>query len=100
MGTFGEGNTGDDVMLLATVAGVRARRPDARFVVFTCDRGYTERLLEREGIPPGACECIYTGRYGLREPGKRFPGSLGWTVENVRAIRRADILLKIGRAHV
>ncbi|MDH4195905.1 MAG: polysaccharide pyruvyl transferase family protein [Candidatus Aminicenantes bacterium] len=93
MGTFGEGNTGDDVMLLATVAGVRARRTDARFVIFTCDRDYTERLLEREGVPLGLCECVYTGRYGMREPGRRFPRSLAWTVENLRAIARADILL-------
>jgi len=93
MGTFGEGNTGDDVLLLATVAGVLARRPDACFVIFTCDRGYTEGLLEREGVPPGVGKCVYTGRYGLREPGRRFPRSLAWTVESVRAVARADILL-------
>jgi polysaccharide pyruvyl transferase WcaK-like protein len=93
MGTFGEGNAGDDVMLLATLAGVRARRPEARFVIFSGDRRHTERLLEREGVPAGVCECLYTGRYGIREPGTRFPRSLGWIVQNVRAIARADILL-------
>lgn len=93
MGTFGEGNTGDDVMLLATIAGVRARRPDARFIIFTCDRDHTARLLEREGVPPGVCDCIYTGRYGWREPGRRFPRSLNWVIENVRAVARADIVL-------
>ncbi len=93
MGTFGEENTGDDVMLLATVAGIRARRPDARFIIFTCDRGHTERLLEREGVPTGVCDCIYTGRHGLREPGRRVPRSLVWMLENVRAVGQADILL-------
>jgi polysaccharide pyruvyl transferase WcaK-like protein len=93
MGTFGEGNTGDDILLLATIQGIKSRCPECRIVVFTGKREHTQLFLLREGIPLDSFNLIYTGRWGLREPGLPFLRSLSWIGGNFLWISRSDLLL-------
>lgn len=93
MGTFGEGNTGDDILLLSTIQGIKSRCPECRIVVFTGRREHTQQFLLSEGIPLDSFELIYTGRWGLREPGFPFLQSLRWIGGNLLWISRSDLLL-------
>lgn len=92
-GTYAEDNTGDDLMLLCQLRGIRTRDSDIRFVIFTGEREHTRGFLERENIGIESIRINYTGRRGLLEPGVRFPKSLAWIFQNSREIGRADLLI-------
>lgn len=92
-GTYAEDNTGDDLMLASQIKNIRARDPECRFVIFTGTREHTQKLLYRENIGLESIKINYTGRRGLLEPSVSFPRSLIWIFQNVREIRRADLLI-------
>lgn len=93
MGTFGESNTGDDILLVSTIFGLRQKFPGCRIIIFTGCREHTRQLLLREGMPLDSFELVYTGRRGVLEPALPFFQSLAWVWENARWIRRSDLFL-------
>ncbi len=92
-GTWAEQNLGDDLMLRVMVEGIRERYPDSILVVPTGDCSITKKLFQEEGIGPGNIHFVYTGRWGLREPGRPFFRSFGWIFRELRELFRADLLL-------
>jgi colanic acid/amylovoran biosynthesis protein len=92
-GTWGEDNTGDDILLLSQIEGIRERCPGCRIVVFSGVPEHTHRLLDRELSTTDNIEIVYTGRLGIREPGQSLLRSLGWFARNLREISRAGLLV-------
>jgi polysaccharide pyruvyl transferase WcaK-like protein len=92
-GTWGEDNTGDDILLLSQIEGIRARCPGCGIAIFSGVPVHTKKLLDRELTSYDHIEIVYTGRLGIREPGKSFPHSLGWFVRNLREISRGRLLV-------
>jgi polysaccharide pyruvyl transferase WcaK-like protein len=92
-GTYGEDNTGDDILLLAMIKGLRLRWRDCRLIILTGNRLRTKTFLEREKIPLDRVILLYSGRWGILEPSLRIPHSLGWILENIRWAGRCDLLI-------
>ncbi len=92
-GTWGEDNTGDDILLLSQIEGIRARCLDCGIAIFSGVPVHTKKLLDRELISYDHIEIVYTGRLGIREPGQSFPHSLGWFARNLREISRGRLLV-------
>lgn len=92
-GTYAEKNTGDDYMLVSQIENIRCRCPDCRIVVFTANRNHTRQVLQRQEIALTGIRLVYTGRWGLAEPGLVFPGSFSWFFRNILEIFRADLLI-------
>jgi polysaccharide pyruvyl transferase WcaK-like protein len=92
-GAYGENNAGDDILLLALLRGLRERCGAGRLTVFTANRANTEALLVREGVSLASVRTIYSGRWGLFEPGRRFPRSLSWIPGTVFSLLRSRLFL-------
>ena len=94
-GTWAEENLGDDLMLRVQIDRIREAHPDAVLIVPTGNREITRSMLEAEGVSTENIRLLYTGRWGLREPGKPFFASLRWMFSELSELFRAD-LLRIG----
>lgn len=92
-GTWAEQNLGDDLMLRVQIDRIRETHPDAVLIVPTGNCEITRRMLETEGVSTDNIRLLYTGRWGLREPGKPFPAAVGWVFAELRELFRADLLL-------
>lgn len=92
-GTWAEENLGDDLMLRVMIERIRERFPDCVLVVPTGNCDVTRKLLETEGVDMTGIRLVYTGRWGLREPGKPFLRSVVWMFRELRELFRADLLL-------
>ncbi len=92
-GTWAEENLGDDLLLRVQIDCIREIYPNAEFVIFTGKCDVTCALLESEGVMGDHIRLVYTGRWGLREPGKSFFSSLSWFFSNLYEIFRSDLLL-------
>lgn len=88
-GGFGNANSGDEALLACEEAELRERFPEARIVAFSDDVEVSRRIFP----PIGFC---YSGRFGLREPGKRGLDAYRWLPRMLSLLRRADILLTGG----
>ncbi len=92
-GTWAEENLGDDLMLRVMIDRIRERYPEAELIVPTGNCAITEALLRKEGVSLKNINLLYTGRWGLREPGKPFFRSFAWIFSELRELFRADLLL-------
>jgi len=92
-GTYGEQNTGDDYMLASQLREFKRRFPYGLITVLSGNLSYDRNVLEREKLTDTRIRLLYSGRMGLREPGKKRLSALKWFLENIKEIFRADILL-------
>lgn len=92
-GSYGENNTGEDLMLIALINGLRATIFPGHIVIFTADISQTQNLFIREGISLDGIQLIYSGRLGLLEPGKPIRSSLTWILKTARWIFKSNLLL-------
>jgi len=93
MGTFGEANVGDDLLLISTIYGLRAKWPDCFLVIFTGQPRLTRQLLFQENFPLKNVRLVYTGRHGWREPGLPFFKSLSWIPATIFWLKKSDLFL-------
>jgi len=93
MGTFGEANVGDDLLLLSAIHGLRAKWPDCVIIIFTGQSQLTRQLLSQENLPLKNIRLVYTGRHGWREPGLPFFKSLTWIPANIFWLKKSDLFL-------
>ena len=92
-GTYAEENCGDDLLLVSQIITLRRRISDVSITIFTGDCGITRSLLINEEISLKNIKLVYTGRKGLREPGKSFLQSFSWFFRNLKEIYHGDLLL-------
>lgn len=92
-GTYGEQNTGDDYMLVTQLREFRRRFPYGLIIVLSGNLEYDRGVLEREGLVDKRIRLLYSGRMGLREPGKKGLSVFSWIFRNMKEVFRADILL-------
>lgn len=92
-GAYGEWNAGENLMLTALISGLRATMPQCHIVVLTADITQTQNLFEREDISLKGIRLIYSGRRGLREPGKPFRSSLLWIFKTIKWLFKSNLLL-------
>lgn len=92
-GHFGENNVGDDILLLSLVAGLSKTLNVGELVIFTADVGKTVALLDREKMNGEYIRIIYSGRWGVREPGKSFFKSFSWLAATVTVLKKASLHL-------
>lgn len=92
-GCFGENNTGDDILFVALINGIRAKFDNCRFVIFTANRRNTKKLCTREHIPLESILPVYSGRWGIFEPESHFLVSLLWIFQTFRWIYKSDLVL-------
>lgn len=89
----GENNAGDDIMLVTQIRNIRRRFSHCEIVIFTANRDNTKQLLQREGVAFGSLRTIYSGRWGILEPGSQFPKAWLWIFQNAWWIYKSDLLL-------
>ncbi|MBN2244391.1 MAG: hypothetical protein JW755_00950, partial [Candidatus Aminicenantes bacterium] len=80
-------------MLRVMIERIQERFPDCRLIVPTGNCDVTANLLETEGMDTQNIRLVYTGRWGIREPGKPFFRSVKWMFRELRELFRADLLL-------
>lgn len=92
-GTYAEQNLGDDLMLMSQIIQLKNRIPNVKLIIYTGDCELTETMLKNENISFENIEIIYTGRKGLKEPGKPFLKSFSWFFKNIKAVFTSDLLI-------
>jgi len=92
-GTYAEQNLGDDLMLISQILKLREYWKNINIFIFTGDCAITEKLLKSENISLQNLKLIYTGRKGLREPGKPLLKSFAWFFTNIKTIFSTNLLL-------
>lgn len=92
-GAYGENNAGENLMLTALIYGLRKAIPQCHIVVLTADIAHTQHLFVREGISLERIRIIYSGRRGVREPGKPFYSSLSWILKTIKWLFKSNLLL-------
>jgi len=93
MGTFGEANVGDDLLLVSAINGLRAKWPDCFIIIFTGQPQLTRQLLSQENFSLKNIRLVYTGRNGWHEPGLPFFKSLTWIPANIFWLKKSDLFL-------
>lgn len=89
----GENNIGDDIMLVTLIRNIRRCLSPCEIVIFTANRNNTKKLLKREGVPLEFLRTVYSGRWGILEPDRRFLGTALWIFETFFWIYKSDLLL-------
>ena len=88
-GGYGNGNSGDEALLICMLEELRQRFPRAHFTVFSDDVEVSQRYCPD-------VEFVYSGRFGLFEPGKSGLASLAWIWQMFTTLFWANLLITGG----
>lgn len=88
-GGYGNGNSGDEALLICMLEELRQRFPNAYFTVFSDDTEVSKRYCPDTRF-------VYSGRFGLFEPGKSGIAALAWIWEMFTTLFWSNLLITGG----
>ena len=88
-GGYGNGNSGDEALLICMLQELRQRFPQAHFTVFSDDVEVSKRYCPHT-------EFVYSGRFGIFEPGKSGLAALVWIWQMFTTLFWSNLLITGG----
>ncbi len=90
-GFFGDDNVGDDLLQLAVIDGIKKNFKSPKIVVFTSNVEKNINLFKREGLNHNSLDIVYSGRWGVKEPNRKYLRSYSWIIKNFLELRKCDM---------
>lgn len=88
-GGYGNGNSGDEALIICMKNELRKRFPNAQIVVFSDNVEVSKRF-----VPD--VKFVYSGRFGIKDKSRKGLAAYVWIFQMLRLLFRADIFITGG----